>query len=46
MAHPPLVLVHGVGTSRGVSRRVLPLLGARRRTPAVDLPGFGDAARS
>jgi pimeloyl-ACP methyl ester carboxylesterase len=39
----PLVLLHGVGTNRGVWRKVLPSLAARHRTIAVDLPGFGDS---
>jgi pimeloyl-ACP methyl ester carboxylesterase len=38
---PPLVLVHGVGTSREIWRRVLAELAAGRRVLAVDLPGFG-----
>jgi pimeloyl-ACP methyl ester carboxylesterase len=40
----PLVLLHGVGTSREVWRHVVPALAASRRTIAVDLPGFGDSA--
>src|ERR671914_315797 len=40
-AGPPLVLVHGVGTNRGVWRRVTPLLTAGRLVVAPDLPGFG-----
>lgn len=39
----PLVLLHGVGTSREVWRHVLPGLAMTRRTIAVDLPGFGDS---
>ena len=39
----PLVLLHGVGTNRGVWHKVLPDLAAARRTIAVDLPGFGDS---
>jgi pimeloyl-ACP methyl ester carboxylesterase len=38
---PPLVLVHGVGTSRVVWRGVTPLLAAGRLVAAPDLPGFG-----
>jgi 3-oxoadipate enol-lactonase len=38
-----LVLLHGVGTNRGVWRKVLPDLGAAHRTIAADLPGFGDS---
>jgi pimeloyl-ACP methyl ester carboxylesterase len=37
----PLVLLHGVGASRGVWRRVAPRLSADRRVLAPDLPGFG-----
>jgi pimeloyl-ACP methyl ester carboxylesterase len=40
---PPLVLLHGVGTSRVVWRRALPLLAARRLVAAPDLPGFGSS---
>jgi pimeloyl-ACP methyl ester carboxylesterase len=40
---PPLVLIHGVGTNRGVWRRVLPLLAHERTVVAPDLPGFGDS---
>lgn len=40
-AGEPLVLLHGVGTSRVIWRRALPLLAARRRAVAPDLPGFG-----
>jgi pimeloyl-ACP methyl ester carboxylesterase len=38
---PPLVLLHGVGTSRVVWRRAIPLLAAERHVVAPDLPGFG-----
>jgi pimeloyl-ACP methyl ester carboxylesterase len=38
---PPLVLLHGVGTSRVVWRRALPLLAAERLVAAPDMPGFG-----
>jgi pimeloyl-ACP methyl ester carboxylesterase len=37
----PLVLIHGVGTSRAIWGPVLPRLAATRRVIAVDLPGFG-----
>jgi pimeloyl-ACP methyl ester carboxylesterase len=40
-AGPPLVLIHGVGTSKAVWRRVTPLLAAQRLVAAPDLPGFG-----
>jgi pimeloyl-ACP methyl ester carboxylesterase len=39
----PLVLIHGVGTSRVIWTRVLPALSERRTVIAVDLPGFGDS---
>jgi pimeloyl-ACP methyl ester carboxylesterase len=39
----PLVLVHGVGTSRVVWRGVTPLLAAGRLVAAPDIPGFGAA---
>jgi pimeloyl-ACP methyl ester carboxylesterase len=39
----PLVLVHGVGTHRGVWREVLGPLSSARRVIALDLPGFGDS---
>jgi pimeloyl-ACP methyl ester carboxylesterase len=37
----PLVLVHGLATTRVIWRRVLPLL--QRRVIAIDVPGFGDS---
>jgi pimeloyl-ACP methyl ester carboxylesterase len=40
---PPLVLLHGVGTSRVVWRPVRPLLVPERLVAAPDLPGFGDS---
>jgi pimeloyl-ACP methyl ester carboxylesterase len=42
-AGPPLVLVHGVGTHRGVWRDVVGPLARDRRVIALDLPGFGDS---
>jgi pimeloyl-ACP methyl ester carboxylesterase len=36
----PLVLIHGLATTRRIWHRVLPLLGARRLV-AMDVPGFG-----
>jgi pimeloyl-ACP methyl ester carboxylesterase len=39
----PLVLVHGVGTSRIIWRRALPEIAASRRAVAIDVPGFGDS---
>lgn len=41
----PLVLVHGLGVSSAYWRRVQPLLAARRRVYALDLPGFGRTTR-
>lgn len=38
---PPLVLIHGIGSRRGVWDPVVPLLAAEREVLAVDLPGFG-----
>ena len=40
----PLVLLHGLGASRAVWRRVAPALAGERRVLAPDLPGFGDSA--
>jgi pimeloyl-ACP methyl ester carboxylesterase len=39
----PLVLVHGLGTNRGVWRDAAPYLSRGRRAIAIDLPGFGDS---
>lgn len=40
---PPLVLVHGIGSRRGVWKPVVPLLTAERDVLCVDLPGFGES---
>jgi len=40
----PLVLLHGVATSRLIWRRVIQPLARRRRVIAVDVPGFGQSA--
>ncbi len=42
-AGPTLVLVHGIGSRRGVWKPVAPLLAGGREVLAVDLPGFGDS---
>jgi pimeloyl-ACP methyl ester carboxylesterase len=38
---PPLVLIHGLGTNRGVWRDSAPKIARERRAIAIDLPGFG-----
>ncbi|MBG0565404.1 alpha/beta fold hydrolase [Actinoplanes sp. NEAU-A11] len=40
---PPLVLLHGLGSSRAAWRPVLDRLAATHTVYAVDLPGFGDS---
>ena len=42
-AGEPLVLLHGVASSRLIWRRVIEPLAARRRVIAVDVPGFGES---
>lgn len=37
----PLVLIHGLATTRIIWRRVLPLLTPGRRVVTLDVPGFG-----
>jgi pimeloyl-ACP methyl ester carboxylesterase len=41
---PALVLLHGIGSSRGTWDPVVSALGAHFTVIAVDLPGFGDSA--
>ena len=41
---PPIVLLHGLGSTVTKWRDTLPMIGARRRAIAVDLPGFGKSA--
>jgi pimeloyl-ACP methyl ester carboxylesterase len=43
-AGTPLVLLHGLGSSRQAWDPVVPLLAGRFDVLAVDLPGFGDSA--
>ncbi|HUJ35639.1 MAG TPA: alpha/beta fold hydrolase [Solirubrobacteraceae bacterium] len=40
----PLVLLHGVGASRAIWRRVTPALAEDRHVIAPDLPGFGESS--
>jgi pimeloyl-ACP methyl ester carboxylesterase len=42
-AGPPLVLIHGIGSRRGVWKPVVARLAEERDVLAVDLPGFGDS---
>jgi pimeloyl-ACP methyl ester carboxylesterase len=39
----PLVLIHGIGSRRGVWKPVVPRLEAKRDVLCVDLPGFGES---
>jgi pimeloyl-ACP methyl ester carboxylesterase len=39
----PLLLIHGLGGSRGVWEPVIPLLEGEREVHAIDMPGFGAA---
>jgi pimeloyl-ACP methyl ester carboxylesterase len=39
---PPLVLLHGLGSRRGVWDPVIPVLARECRAIAIDLPGFGE----
>ncbi len=40
---PPLVLIHGIGSRRGVWKPVVGLLALERDVLCVDLPGFGES---
>ncbi len=40
---PPLVLVHGIGSRRGVWKPVIDRLAQEREVWAIDVPGFGDS---
>ena len=40
---PPLLLLHGIGSRRGVWKPVVARLMQEREVIAVDLPGFGDS---
>lgn len=42
-AGPPLVLIHGIGSRRGIWKPVVGRLAAERDVLAVDQPGFGDS---
>lgn len=42
-AGPPLVLIHGIGSRRGVWKPVVPPLANERDVLCVDLPGFGES---
>jgi pimeloyl-ACP methyl ester carboxylesterase len=42
-AGPPLVLVHGIGSRRGVWKPVVERLAQEREVLCPDLPGFGDS---
>lgn len=42
----PLVLVHGLATTRSIWRHAAPRLAARRRVATLDVPGFGAARRA
>jgi pimeloyl-ACP methyl ester carboxylesterase len=37
----PLVLIHGLATTRLIWRRVVPILSRQRRVVTIDVPGFG-----
>jgi pimeloyl-ACP methyl ester carboxylesterase len=43
-AGPPIVLLHGLGSTVTKWRDTMPIIAARRRVIAVDLPGFGRSA--
>jgi len=38
----PLVLIHGLATTRAIWRRVVPLLATTHQVIAIDVPGFGE----
>jgi pimeloyl-ACP methyl ester carboxylesterase len=42
-AGPPLVLLHGTGSRRGVWDPIIAAVSRKRRTLALDLPGFGES---
>jgi pimeloyl-ACP methyl ester carboxylesterase len=42
-AGEPLVLIHGLATTREIWGRVVPALAASRRVVTLDLPGFGES---
>jgi 2-hydroxy-6-oxonona-2,4-dienedioate hydrolase len=42
-SNPPVILVHGITSHRGVWARTLPVLAERFHCIALDFPGFGDS---
>lgn len=44
-AHPPLVLVHGIGANKDHWPRLARRLASRFRILALDLPGFGESSK-
>ena len=40
---PPLLLIHGIGSRRGVWKPIAEQLSGERELIAIDLPGFGDS---
>jgi len=40
----PLVLIHGLATTRGIWSQVIPALSRSRRVVTLDVPGFGESA--
>ena len=42
---PPLLFLHGWPTHSGLYRKIMPEVGAYRRTIAIDLPGFGASSK-
>jgi pimeloyl-ACP methyl ester carboxylesterase len=40
----PLVLIHGLATTRRIWQAVTPALARRHRVATLDVPGFGESA--